>query len=223
MTGFTLLICEEDDNMRSVLQEFFPQYGFVVVQPVRNNPLQVNRLANSADAMLISALPDTKFCRRMLNMARDVDIPKFVSLCSENADKRALAKAMGATDIISRPFDIAEISAMIQSRILDFKKHKSGNTSITIDGLSVDTKENKATLNGKQIALSPRETEILYLLLTNPNKAFTRAELAYCGTTNKIRSEHYADCCMSHIRKALGKPWSERIRSVRGIGYMLEL
>jgi two-component system alkaline phosphatase synthesis response regulator PhoP len=94
--------------------------------------------------------------------------------------------------------------------------------TLQIDCLRLDFSSYQAWLAGEELVLTPKEFELLKLLVTSPGRAFSRDELLeriwgyeYYGDTRTV------DVHIRHLRAKLGERpgLSERIETVRGVGY----
>jgi DNA-binding response OmpR family regulator len=93
---------------------------------------------------------------------------------------------------------------------------------ITVDGLSVDLESFEVKVDGKTLGLTYAEFRILSLLISKPDRVFTRQNIIdgiwddYRVVTSKTVDVHVA-----HLRKKIGK-YGEHIKTVRGVGYKFE-
>lgn len=128
----------------------------------------------------------------------------------------------GADDYITKPFENEEVLARAESALRRSKGFAS--LQIMIGPLIYDQERGSCTVNGKPVALTVTEMEILRLLLENPKKLFTKANLF-----QSVWHEQYAydddtiNTHISNLRRKLKKvcPDREFIETVWGIGYKL--
>jgi len=133
----------------------------------------------------------------------------------------------GADDYITKPFDIEEVSARIDSCLRRYRRvvNVPITNQIRHKDLVIDTDAKKTSVNGKELKLTALEYEILFLLISSPKKVFTKANLfesvwdeEFCGDDNTINVH------MSNIRSKLSKANSdeEYIETIWGMGYRLK-
>lgn len=133
----------------------------------------------------------------------------------------------GADDYITKPFDIEEVSARIDSLLRRYKQVKSRgqNQVLKHKDICLDLESKIVTVKGSEVVLTAREYEILLLLIQSPNKVFTKANIFqsiwnddFLGDDNTV-SVH-----ISHIRNKLAKinPEEEYIETIWGMGYRLK-
>ena len=111
---------------------------------------------------------------------------------------------------------------MLRRSAKDSQSEKGSEETLKIGGLRLDFSSYQAWLHDEPIALTPKEYELLKLLVTNPGRAFTRDELLeriwgyeYYGDTRTV------DVHIRHLRAKLkgDENISKAIETVRGIGY----
>ncbi|MGE5493717.1 MAG: response regulator transcription factor [Burkholderiales bacterium] len=124
----------------------------------------------------------------------------------------------GADDYISKPFGMMELVARV--RALQRRTAANNSPNILTSGeLAIDRAKHIVTVAGKRIELTLKEFELLYLLMENKGKAFTREHLleviwdySYDGGTRTV------DVHIQTLRQKLGR-CGDMIETVRGVGY----
>ena len=154
----------------------------------------------------------------LLEYCQTLDLPViFVTARGAVAD-RVRGLHAGAEDYIVKPFDAAELLARVETVLRRFHKTEA---LITLAGVTVDPRARQGWKDGEEIALTPKEYDLLLLFLRNPNAALYRdtiyekvwgGELAYGSKT--------VDLHVQHLRKKVG--WEETLRAVHKVGYRLE-
>lgn len=138
--------------------------------------------------------------------------------CDWAPDGDRAADLAGAEDYIVKPFDAAELLARVETVLRRFHKTEA---LITLAGVTVDPRARQVWKDGEEIALTPKEYDLLLLFLRNPNAALYRdtiyekvwgGELAYGSKT--------VDLHVQRLRKKVG--WEETLRAVHKVGYRLE-
>ena len=95
---------------------------------------------------------------------------------SEDTDK-VMGLNIGADDYITKPFNPLEVSARVNSQLRRYLKLGSSiikENVISIDGIELNDDEKSVAVDGNGILLTPKEYEILKLLMLNPNKVFSQ-------------------------------------------------
>lgn len=136
---------------------------------------------------------------------------------------KVLGLELGADDYLTKPFDIREVLARVKSLSRRFKKVtdiKDNNSEITINEFSINLKQRTVSINNVSLEFTSTEFTLLYLLLSNPNVAYSRDQLLdlvwgmeYVGVTRTV------DTHVQRIRKKLGSKYQNLIQTVHGLGY----
>lgn len=153
----------------------------------------------------------------------DRDDLGIVMLTAKNdiVDK-VLGLELGADDYIVKPFDIREILARTKSLIRRLNKNvnESEDEEIKIKDLRVILKQRKVLIKGEELELTPKEFDLLALLLSNLNRVYTREELLdliwgmeYFGGTRTV------DIHIQRLRKKLQETYQDVIQTVYRVGY----
>ncbi|CAM3918932.1 response regulator transcription factor [Cohnella lubricantis] len=134
----------------------------------------------------------------------------------------------GADDYITKPFDLEEVSARIDSVLRRYLRlpAKAVPKTLAHKDLVMDTDAKTVTVGGAELALTAREYDILALLLANPKKLFSKANLfeSVWGETFLGGEENTINVHMSNLRNKLAKanPDDEYIETIWGMGYRLK-
>lgn len=135
---------------------------------------------------------------------------------------------MGADDYITKPFNPVEVLARVKSqlrRFLQLGAAVKAPSELTVGGIALDHDAKRVTLDGEEIALTPKEYDILYYLMQHPGKVFTPAEL-YSAVWNEapVGIDNTVAVHIRHLREKLEINPSEPryLKVVWGKGYKLE-
>jgi len=144
---------------------------------------------------------------------------------SEDALTRGLG--LGAQDFIVKPVSINELIARFKNKIEAKKaKHrrKKDANLIKVDGynFALNSDLQSAVVEGSNITLTPIEYKIIHLLVSNPNKIFSRDYLAEIIWANTNTSSQNIDTHLSNLRKKL-KPFSSYIKTIKSRGILLRI
>lgn len=135
---------------------------------------------------------------------------------------KVLGLELGADDYIVKPFDIREILARVKSLIRRLNKNTNEPESeeIKIKDLRVILNQRKVLINEQELEFTPKEFDLIALLLSNINRVYTREELLdliwgmeYFGGTRTV------DIHIQRIRKKLQDPYQDIIQTVYRVGY----
>ena len=216
-----VLVVDDEPAIRRFLRAGLSSQGYVVSELEEGQPAVDVARRNGTDLIVLDlGLPDIdgiEVCRR-LRQACDAAII-IVTARGEETD-RVLALDEGADDYLIKPFGLQELLARIRA-VLRRSKQPAGQPQVLQHGpLTVDLRTHKVSVNGSQIAVTPKEFAILECLASDPGRVVSRQEML-----ERAWDEHWygptkvLDVHMAALRKKLGDPGL--IETVYGHGFRL--
>lgn len=145
-------------------------------------------------------------------------IPVLLLTARDTVADRVGGLDAGADDYLVKPFDLDELGARLRALI----RRASGraNPLIQHGDLTLDPAAHQLTVAGQAVELSPREYALLELLLNNRGRVLTRQQLeAQLYALDKSIESNAIEVHIHHLRKKCG---SALIRTLRGVGYMVD-
>lgn len=154
----------------------------------------------------------------LMEYAKTLQLPVIFITAMGTTEHKVKGLKMGAEDYISKPFEIVELLARVETVMRRY--NKIGKTIRILD-VEIDLSSRVVTQNGKQVLLTLKEYELLLFFARNPNIALYREviyeqvwEKEYTGDSRTI------DLHVQRLKKKLG--WDKHICAVYKIGYRLE-
>ena len=145
-------------------------------------------------------------------------VPVLVVTARTQISDRILALDGGADDYLVKPFDVDELLARIRAL---HRRSQGISSPLLINGdLVMNPASRAVTLKGEHVSLYQREFKLLQTLLENPGRVMTRSRLetSIYGWDEEVAS-NAIEVHIHHLRKKIGSGF---IRTVRGVGYMME-
>lgn len=228
MTEKILLVDDEEAIIESI--EFaLKQEGFEVVKAGDGQEaLQKVQLEKPNLIVLDLMLPEVsglEVCR-ILRRERN-EVPIIMLTAKGEEIDRVIGLEVGADDYLVKPFSLRELTARIRALLRRSKPNdaESGNVEIhQYDDLVMNLTEHKVSVKGKLVELSPKEFKILAMLMSSPNKVFSREDLLeqvwgldFYGDTKTV------DVHIRWLREKIESDASnpKYVQTVRGFGYRL--
>jgi len=149
----------------------------------------------------------------------------FIFLTAKSTENDKLTGfSLGADDFITKPFSIRELIARVKVILKRQAPPKIQELSnIKIEDLELDIERKKLSVDGKKIDLTQHEFHILYLLMENHRKVFSRTQiLDFAWGDDILVNDRTVDVHITRLRKKLGS-FGKCIISRPGHGYCFEL
>lgn len=163
----------------------------------------------------ISGLQLVSMVRQMPKIA---NVPIIV--CTALSEERPLVEGFsrGADDYIKKPFSMKEFVLRVKSLLRRTSK-TINNSNVSYKSLILDNSSKLCYIDGKEVALTKKEFDILYLLISNPGKVFSREEiLQTIWEKNVYVVDRTIDVNINRLRKKLGE-YESNIVTRQGYGY----
>ncbi|MDH4564692.1 MULTISPECIES: response regulator [unclassified Pseudomonas] len=145
-------------------------------------------------------------------------LPVLVLTARDATEDRILGLDAGADDYLVKPFDLNELKARLRALL----RRSAGRPQVLIEhnGVVLDPTSQQVSYQGSPVALTPKEYQLLHELLSQPGKVITRERLVQTlyGWDEEAES-NTLEVHIHHLRKKLS---SDLIRTVRGIGYLVD-
>lgn len=131
----------------------------------------------------------------------------------------------GADDYLPKPFAVQELLARVHALVRRGSLEADDLTVLQVGNLKMDLLHRRVTRDGVLIELTPREFELLKLLLRNAGQVMSR-EVLFAGAWNEPEhpESNVVDVYIGYLRDKIDRPFGTRsIETVRGVGYRLQV
>jgi DNA-binding response OmpR family regulator len=223
----TILVVEDERDLNSLIRRHLEDEGHRVVQafdgPTALEVAQHERPDLVVLDWMLPRLDGMEVCRRL---RRDSIVPILMLTARAEEVDRVLGLEVGADDYLTKPFSVRELLARIRAIFRRIELQSvSGSSEPSLPVLQegpllVDPDAHVARVDGEPVDLTPKEFDLLTMLLRNPGRAFAREYLLdkvwgyeFGGLDTRTVDTH-----VLRLRKKLGRV-GERIETVWGVGY----
>ena len=184
----TILLIDRFSRMNTLINSYLSASGFVVECMRSVDDLRTVRL-NTIHLALLDIDTAGGRLKEILEQMKSAGVPVIVLTSESDHAGRLSALELGAADVMSRPLDIAELVARIRAAQACTQVSVTGfdRPPVSFGGLTVDISKYRAELDGEPLNISPKETALLYLLISSPDTVFSREELS-----RQLRSSGHA-------------------------------
>ncbi len=221
-----LLIVEDNWEVRELLKVIFSGKGFQVFDVECGLDAVSFCEDHPPDAMVLDlTLPDIdglEVCKRVRVFPQMTGVPIIMCTARSHVSERVKGLDIGADDYLTKPFDPSELVARVKVLLRRAgQPMKETRKLIQAGDLKLEPKNYTATISGKKIDdMTPREFDILYLLLQQAPDPVSRSEISKLVLGKEYAEESRAiDMHIAQIRKKLGSPFSDHLITVPGRGY----
>ncbi len=219
------LIVDDNVQITEVLKAFAIKEGMEVDVAYDGSEAWEKFKANKYDIILLDIMMPELNGYELLKRIRSESMIPVILITAKGEDyERIMGLDYGADDYIVKPFSVAEVMARVRAILRRVETKNLKKRIIEIENLRLDMDKYECEIEGEKISLTKKEFEILWLLVENSEKVFTRDNLLdtlwgddYFGDPRTVDSH------IKRLRSKLGKNESWEIATIRGVGYKFEV
>jgi two-component system KDP operon response regulator KdpE len=230
-SGATVLVIEDDAEQRAVLIRTLRARGYQPVEAVDGRTAVERWEARRPDVVLLDlGLPDVEGIRLVRRIRSEAATP--IVILSARYDERQKVEALdaGADDYLTKPFGVDELVARLRVALRHGAGRSPSDEALLVAGpLVLDIERHAVTVDGEGVELTPREFEILRVLMANPGRLVTKAKLLRAVWGEAYKDEDsYVYVYVSQLRRKLADADSSGrlaglIVTEPGVGYRVRL
>ena len=224
----TILLVEDDPGVAKGLIFGLNEEGFVAHHA--KTGAEAITLVRSIEPTLILLdlrLPDMSgfdVCKQI--RTERYSMPIIMVTARDEEMDRVIGLEIGADDYVVKPFSFRELVSRIRAQIRrSYGSYRQNETLIRISDIAIDTTRIHVTRGDAEIFLTPIEYKLLVALASNPDRAFSRAQLIKAGWGELIflEDERTVDVHIRHLREKLEDDPARpvMIETIRGFGYRM--
>ncbi|WP_028307930.1 response regulator transcription factor [Desulfitibacter alkalitolerans] len=226
---YKILVIDDDANILELLRLYLSHEGYILsFASDGSKGLDAFRNFKPDLVILDIMLPIINGWEVCQMIRRISDVPILMLTSKDGLEDKLMGFDLGADDYVVKPFDPKEVIARskallkrISSETDNIKKNpliELGDLRVNIDNYEVFFKDNK-------IDLKPREMQLLFFFLKNPNIVFTRDQLLEKVWGHEFYGEtRTVDVHIKRLREKLGNnSLGFKLKTIWGIGYKLEV
>ena len=221
MTGETLLLVDDEDNLRSMLEAALRHSGFEV-HPVANGRDALDAVPEVKPDLIVLdvMLPDLDgfaVCQRLRSTGDRT--PVLFLTARDTTEDKVRGLTMGGDDYLVKPFSLDELVARISAVLRRTGNERQGNVLSCLD-LELDDDAHLVTRGGAEVGLSPTEYNLLRYLLANKGRVLSKAQiLDHVWQYDFGGDGGVVETYIGYLRKKVDHVEPRLIHTVRGVGY----
>jgi two-component system, OmpR family, response regulator len=224
MSAERLLLVDDEDNLRSMLQAALRHNGFEVTSVATGRAALESVAEAEPDLVVLDImLPDLDgfdVCRRL--RADGVTTPVLFLTARDGTEDKVRGLTLGGDDYLVKPFSLDELVARVQAVLRRAGLVRQDSSVLRCADLVLDDDAHRVTRDGQEVALSPTEYSLLRYLLLNQGRVVSKAQIL-------DRVWHYdfggdggvVETYIGYLRRKVDRREPRLIRTIRGVGYTL--
>ncbi len=227
--SYNILICDDEQDIVSALKIYLEAEGYRTFAAA--NGKEALELLDREDIHLVLLdimMPVLDGVSALSRLREFSNVPVILLTAKSEDTDKVLGLNIGADDYVTKPFNPVELLARVRSQLRRYLQLGGGavrESVLVIGPISLDDGSKAVTLDGEPVNLTPREYDILKLLMQNPGRVFHPRDL-YRKVWNEepFGAESTVAVHIRHLREKLEiDPASPRyIRAVWGQGYKIQ-
>lgn len=195
MTGLRILVVDDEPQIHRFLRPGLSASGFEVVA-AETAAGAIKAAATQAPALIILdlGLPDRDGKEVISEIRAWSKVPIIVLSARDRESEKIAALDLGANDYINKPFGIGELLARVRVALRLSAQEAHETTLFRMGGLEIDTLARKVALKGEPVRLTPKEYDLLHVLVRNAGRVVTHRQIlaavwgpAHTGDTQYLR------------------------------------
>ncbi|MEZ4366015.1 MAG: response regulator transcription factor [Kofleriaceae bacterium] len=217
-----LLLIDDDARLAELLSGYLAPHG-VVLTHAATGEAGLAQAGAGFDAVLLDVMmPGVDGLEVLRRLRRGgVGVPVLMLTARGDEADRVVGLELGADDYVAKPFSPRELLARVRA-VLRRAQPATVDERLVVDGLVLDPGRREAALDGDGLDLTGLEFDLLAALMRRAGRVVGRdALLELAGRGDVAVGERAVDVHVSRLRKKLGDDGARRIRTVRGVGYLL--
>lgn len=224
-----ILVVDDELDLCEILQYNLETEGYEVTtansaEEALKLPLQEYALI-LLDVMM-GEMSGFQMTRKIKDNPYTAQIPIIFITALDSEDNTVKGLNIGADDYIAKPLSMKEVKARVKAvlRRANSQSHQGevSDCKICYGEITLDLNAKTASLDGKELALTKLEFELLSFFLHNPDKVFSREELlTQCWPQDVYVLDRTVDVNITRLRKKIGR-YGKQIKTRIGYGYCFE-
>ena len=223
-----MIFCVEDDaGIRDLMIYTLNASGFRAVGFENAKELYAALADDTPELIMLDIMlpgeDGISILKRLKADARTADLPVIMATAKGNEYDKVIGLDLGADDYLAKPFGMMEMASRVRAVLRRSGRAAEKPQLIRVGGLEMNLGEHIVMADGIRVQLTLKEFELLHTFMTNPGRAFTREQLLSSVWCEDFMGEtRTVDVHVGTLRQKLGS-CGKYIRTVRGVGYKLEV
>ena len=226
MSGARILVVDDEPQILRFLKPSLTAAGYDVISAANGKEALAAAATRSPDAILLDlGLPDMDGKEVIRELRTWSKTPILVLSARDRESEKIAALDLGADDYVNKPFGIGELTARLRAALRHAAQRAAEQTQIEAGPLDIDILAHRVTRDGEPIKLTPKEFDLLAVLVRNAGRVLTHRQIltAVWGPAH-TEDLQYLRVFIGQLRQKLeaSPDTPQLIITEPGIGYRLQ-
>ena len=228
---YNILICDDEQDIFNALKIYLSGGDYCLFEA--SNGREALEVVEKNDIHLILMdimMPQLDGIAATAKLRERSNVPIILLTAKSESSDKVLGLNIGADDYVTKPFDPVEVQARVRSQLrrytmLGARPGGDEGESYTVGGVCLNDQTKSVTVDGEPVALTPLEFNILRLLIKNPGRIYSSAQIyELVWNEDSLGTETSVAVHIRHLRQKIEINPSEPryLKVVWGLGYKME-
>jgi two-component system, OmpR family, response regulator CpxR len=220
-----VLVIDDDHDLTDLLREFLATEGFTVHAAYDYASGLAGALDGQHELVLLDVmLPGGSGLELVKTVRKSSQVPLLLLSAAGEAVDRIIGLQIGADDYLAKPFEPRELAARIHAILRRTRGLPRHGSEIKVGDLALSVSRRVVSRAETPVELTAAEFNLLECLLRNAGSIVTRETLAERALGRPLAPfDRSVDVHVHNLRKKISEPTVERIKTIRGVGYIYTL
>jgi two-component system, OmpR family, response regulator CpxR len=217
-----VLVIDDDHDLVDLLREFLATEGFTV-DAAYDYPSGLNRALDGEHELVVLdvMLPGGSGLELVKTVRESSNVPLLLLSAAGETVDRIIGLQIGADDYLAKPFEPQELAARIHAILRRTRDMSKDGSEIKVGDLALSVSRRVVSRAETPVDLTAAEFNVLECLLRNAGSVVTRETLAERALGRPLAPfDRSVDVHMHNLRKKISASPDERIKTIRGVGYI---
>lgn len=226
---YNILICDDEQDIINALKIYLSNPDYTMFEAHTGyEALDIINQENIHLVLMDIMMPDMDGISAMVKLRKFCNIPVILLTAKSEDTDKILGLNVGADDYITKPFNPVEVAARVRSQLRRYLQLGCGeirSDSFVIGNIELNDRTKEVTVDGEEISLTPKEYDILKLLMSNADKVFSPKDIYLkVWKETPLGSDNTVAVHIRHLREKIEiNPAEPRyLKVVFGQGYKIE-
>jgi two-component system, OmpR family, KDP operon response regulator KdpE len=178
MSGARVLVVDDEPQILRFLKPSLTAAGYEVISAATGKDALTAAATRSPDVILLDlGLPDMDGKDVIRELRSWSKTPILVLSARDREAEKIAALDLGADDYVNKPFGIGELTARLRAALRHAAQHASERTQLRAGAIEIDVLAHKVTCDGEAVKLTPKEFDLLAVLVRNAGRVLTHRQI----------------------------------------------